>query len=400
MRTFAVFAISSFLAISGALANENTGVTRSSIKIGVFGPLSGASSIFAKTVYGAAAVYKDVNDRGGINGRKLDIVLADDGCKGPQGVAAVRKLIDEDKVFLLHGAVCTEVSLAIKPEIAKPPFVPYMVMSAASDAVVVPVQPNIFHGAQTASIIAKQMAEFALTKPHAKRIAIIVQTDSWGDAHLKPALNALKKHGVEPVIVVPFARGSQSASKEVAEIKEKAPDAVLAILYPAELAVYVRDAYKAGFQVTTVGHASPTLEDTDKKVGIPRAMDDVFLFYRLSDLTTGPALIKYGRLLKKYYPAEVLDPHAFYGMGGALAIVEALRRCGHDVTRKRFIAELNKLRDFDSKILSGHISYSKTNHIGVKTGKMSTLINHRLVIVSTYGDVQKYLKRETPTVSR
>src|SRR5262249_21880944 len=102
---------------------EETGVTADTIKIGIFGPITGPASVFAKTIYGAAAVYKDINGRGGINGRKIDLVIEDDGCDPNKGIAAVKKLLSQDQVFMLHGAFCTSVALAIKPEIAKDPTI-------------------------------------------------------------------------------------------------------------------------------------------------------------------------------------------------------------------------------------------------------------------------------------
>lgn len=64
------------------LAADKTGVTDNSIKIGLFGPMTGQSNIGAKPVYGAASIYKDVNDKGGIHGRKIEIIIEDDGYDG------------------------------------------------------------------------------------------------------------------------------------------------------------------------------------------------------------------------------------------------------------------------------------------------------------------------------
>src|SRR5262249_61978245 len=129
MRTIAILAISLVLAnspVDGARAADTTGVTDKSIKIGMFGPITGPASVAAKALYGAVAVYKDINDHGGINGRKLDLVIEDDGCDANKGIAAAKKLISQDKVFLLHGAYCSAVALAIRPEIEKLPSVPYV----------------------------------------------------------------------------------------------------------------------------------------------------------------------------------------------------------------------------------------------------------------------------------
>ena len=107
-------------------AADKTGVTEKSIKIGLFGPLTGGAGAGKKSVFGAASIYKDINDRGGINGRKIELVIEDDGCDGAKGNAIVDKLINHDKVFLLHGAWCSKVALAIKPTVIKSHRVPYI----------------------------------------------------------------------------------------------------------------------------------------------------------------------------------------------------------------------------------------------------------------------------------
>jgi branched-chain amino acid transport system substrate-binding protein len=106
MQTIAIFAMTRVvlanLPIGVARADETTGATNKSIKIGMFGPVTGPSSAQAKALYGAVAIYKDINDRGGINGRQLELVIEDDGCDANKGVAAAKKLISQDKVFPLH----------------------------------------------------------------------------------------------------------------------------------------------------------------------------------------------------------------------------------------------------------------------------------------------------------
>ncbi len=117
---------------TGAEAADKTGVTDKTIKIGLFGPLSAPAGSAKKNVYGAAAIYKDINDKGGINGRKIELIIEDDACDAEKGIAAYTKLVEQDKVFLAHGAWCTKVALAVKPVAAKHPGVPYMVLGAAS----------------------------------------------------------------------------------------------------------------------------------------------------------------------------------------------------------------------------------------------------------------------------
>src|SRR5262249_51855895 len=191
----------------GALGGDTTGLTDTTIKIGLFGPLTGQSNIGAKPVKGAAAIYSDINAKGGIHGRRFEIVIEDDGCDGNKGLAAVKKLISQDKVFLLHGAYCSAVGIAIKPEIASHPKIPYVVLTAAHPAISTPLLSNLFQPTATSHIVAQEMIEFALSKPAVKKVAIIRHSDEWASGYFEAAIPALAKHGLTPVKVVAFERG-------------------------------------------------------------------------------------------------------------------------------------------------------------------------------------------------
>jgi branched-chain amino acid transport system substrate-binding protein len=372
------------LLTTAVMGAETTGVTDTSIKIGLFGPMTGQSNIGAKPVYGAAAIYKDANAKGGIHGRMIDLVIEDDGCDGNKGIAAVKKLISQDEVFLLHGAYCSAVGLAVKPEIARHPDIPYIVLTAAHPSISTPLLPNLFQPTATSVTIAQQMVEFALTKPGATKIAIIRHSDEWASGYFDAAIAKLREHGLEPVKVEAFERGMTDATAQVLSLKQAAPDVVLALLYPAEIAIYLRDAYKYGLRATTMGTTAVSIDDTDKRIGIPSAVKDVYFAYNLSGALASPELAKYARIFKKYYPAEALDTKAFDSMGGALAIVEVLRRVGPDLTRERFIEEFNKLRDFNPGVQAAALTFTPEDHAGLKKLKWIALVDKKPALFDHY----------------
>ncbi|HZV21441.1 MAG TPA: ABC transporter substrate-binding protein, partial [Hyphomicrobiales bacterium] len=195
---------------------------------------------------------------------------------------------------------------------------------------------------------------------------------------------ALARHGLTPVRVETLERGSMDAAAQVRSLKQAAPDVVLALLYPLEMATYLRDAYKVGLQTVTLGTAAVSIDDLDKQLGIPAAIKDVYLVYNLSGLLTSPELWKFARALKQYYPAEALDAKSFDSMGGALAIVEVLRRSGRNLTRERFIEEFNKLRDFNSGIQAGPLTFTPTDHVGLKQVKWIAIVNSKPVLFDQF----------------
>jgi branched-chain amino acid transport system substrate-binding protein len=380
LSAFASFTLS----INVVAAADTTGLTDATIKIGLFGPMTGQSNIGAKPVYGAAAIYKDVNAGGGIHGRQIEIVIEDDGCDGNKGIAAVKKLISQDKVFLLHGAYCSAVGLAVKPEIAGHPDIPYIVLTAAHPSISTPLLPNLFQPTATSVIIAQQMVEFILSKPGVKKIAIIRHSDEWAQGYFDAAVEKLHGLGLAPVKVEALEKGMTDATAQVLSLKETAPDAVLALLYPAEIAIYLRDAYKYGLHATTLGTTAVSIDDTDKRIGIPSAVKDVYFAYNLNGTLASPELAKYAQIFKKYYPGEALDTKAFDSMGGALAIVEVLRRAGPNLTRERVIEEFDKLRDFNPGVQAAGLTFTPKDHAGLKKLKWITLVNKKPTLFDQY----------------
>ena len=377
-------------AAHGAASADRTGVTDTSIKIGLFGPLTGpAGAAPRKSVFGAAAIYKDINDRGGINGRKIELVIEDDGCDGNKGIATVDKLLKQDKVFLLHGAWCSKVALAIKPTVAKNPRVPYMVLGAVSADITATVLPNIFQPVATSQIVGEQMVEFALTKPGAKRIAIVGHTDEWGTAYRNATVGKLKERGLAPIVVTALERGEKDASSQVRTIKAAAPDAVLALLYPDEMEAYLREAYKQGLKTTTLGATATSIDDTNKRLGIPEAINDVYMAFSLRGTITSPELKQYADIFRRYYSSESLDQMGFYSMDGAIVVAEALKRSGRDVTRERFLAELNKLKGFAAGVQAGTLTFTPTDHRGIKLISLIGLVKQRETIFHKYPNASR-----------
>ena len=101
--------------VAGAAPASDPGVSSSSILIGGTVPLSGPETAYAVVAYGAAAYFKYVNDHGGVYGRKIDYRYLDDAYDPAQTVQQTRRLVEQDKVFLMFNQVGTEQTLATQP---------------------------------------------------------------------------------------------------------------------------------------------------------------------------------------------------------------------------------------------------------------------------------------------
>lgn len=306
------------------LAQDTTGVTKDTIKLGIFAPMTGSAALFGKGVFGVEAIYKDVNDKGGIHGRKIEIVREDTACDPAKGIAAVKKLIAQDKVFAINGGLCSGVVMAVKAEIEKA-RVPVVILGAASDKISQPVMANLFHPVATTANVGRTMVDFAMSKPAAAKIAFVSHSDDWGKSNRDPAVEQLKsKYKLDPALDLAMERGSSDATPHILKIKNSDAQFVVVMMYPAEVAIFLRDAYKYGLKLPVLGPQAISLEDTLQRVGNPAAVENLYVFYPYAYPTDGPEFKKWQELINKYYPTERVENFSFLGMGTAEEVAEAV----------------------------------------------------------------------------
>jgi branched-chain amino acid transport system substrate-binding protein len=358
-----------------ALAADTTGVTDTTIEIGMFGPLTGPSSAWGYPIdHAAMMIYMQANAAGGVNGRKFHITEEDDGCDVAKAVAAVKKLIYQDKVFLINGGVCSLAVMAAREDIADSK-VPYMVLGAASDKITVPVIPNIFTAQPQASAQGPAIADKILLNPAVKRVAVVRHSDEWSLIYTVPLIKKLKARGIavdEEVV----DRQSADTTTQVLKVKEFNPDATALIIYPAEIAVFLRDAAKYGLKGPFIGTgAAMDLVALARRAGSPDFVRDFYALAILRGSLDEPVMKPYVDLLKKNFPSDKVLIDSFQSTGGARVVVEAIRRAGRDLSRERVIAELDKMRNFDASPLPCPVSFSPTDHQGCKT--LGPVLNYR-----------------------
>ena len=365
-------------------AAAQEGVTATSIKIGVMGPFTGNASSYSKAQVGLDAYYKWVNDQGGVHGRKIETVLEDYACDSAKGVAAVKKLIHQDKVFMLHGNSCSAVAMAIKPIVVES-GIPWVIAHAANGNISSPPTKNIFHGVPVGKTMGIAMGQFVASKPGLSRVAVISHTDDWAKSYCGPANEYLASKNIKPVVEVAFERGQTDSTAQTLRIRQANPDFVIACLYEAETAIFLKDAKKFGLNAPVMGTAGTDLENTLKRVGDLDTVANYYVPHMYADNLDGPRLKQFAEILKKYYPNESLTAFSLISMGGAAAVVDALKRAGRDLTRDKLIAELDRTKNFDTKVLAGPISWSPTDRDGVKEVAVAGFVKGKPTVLKSWG---------------
>jgi branched-chain amino acid transport system substrate-binding protein len=365
-------------------AAAQDGVTATTIKIGVMAPLTGNASSYSKAQIGLDAYYKWVNDEGGIHGRKIETVLEDYACDSTKGVAAVKKLIHQDKVFMLHGNSCSAVAMAIKPIVVEA-GVPWVIAHAANPAISTPPVKNIFHGVPVGKTMGVAMGQFVASKPGLSRVAIISHTDDWAKSYCAPATEYLASKQIKPALEVAFERGQADSTAQTLRIKQANPDFVIACLYEAETAIFLKDMKKYAVNVPVMGTAGTDLENTLKRVGDVDTVANYYVPHMYADNLDGPRLKKFVDILKKYYPNETVTAFSLISMGGGAAVVEALKRAGRDLTREKLIAELDRTKGFETGVLAGAITWSPGDRDGVKEVAVAGFVKGKPTVLKSWG---------------
>ena len=231
---------------AGGAAAE-TGVTDDTIRIGLMVPLTGpaGATVGPGMATGAKAVWSEVNEAGGIHGRRIEWVEEDTGCTAEMGIPAVKKAIHDHRVFMLASGGCSNEILSYR-DIVLENGVPYSVWGATNDKIT--QQPNccLFRTSLRAGYEGVLQADFARSIPNAERVAIIAQHDAWGQAKYEGVMNKLKEYGITPVADEEMTAETADATPQALRISKANPDVIITDLFPKPTTVFLRAAHQYG----------------------------------------------------------------------------------------------------------------------------------------------------------
>ena len=206
MKTNRLAAIAALLALGAAQAGAETGVTDSTITLGMSAPFTGPNGVYGMQMREAMTTYFDqVNKSGGVNGRKIELITIDDGYETDRTVANTKSLIQEKQVFALIGYYGSSPTTEAMNKVFGPAKVPLVgTISGAGTLREAPsANPNnkyMFNVrasyADEAEAIVTQMLALGL-----KNIAVFYQNDGFGKSGLDGVTNALKRANLAPVAV-------------------------------------------------------------------------------------------------------------------------------------------------------------------------------------------------------
>jgi len=241
-----------FAVASPLHARAETGVTSDAILFGQAAALEGPSSALGQGMrQGILAAFAEINAKGGVHGRKLHLVSRDDGYDPDRSVVQTTKLIEEDDIFALIGAVGTPTAIATVP-ISSARNVPFIGPFTGAEFLRAPELRSVVNIRASYSAEAEAWVKHLTEDLHFTNIAIFYQDDSFGRDGLAGVRRALEKRGMELTAEGTFERNTKFVSSALRIIKRAEPQAVVMIGTYGPCAEFIKLARKAGFHPTFV----------------------------------------------------------------------------------------------------------------------------------------------------
>ncbi|SEL90751.1 ABC-type branched-chain amino acid transport system, substrate-binding protein [Roseateles sp. YR242] len=362
LRQLSAVAGASALPVLPAFADTNK------ILLGQSAPLSGpAKELGEQFRDGAQLAFEYINQRGGVNGRRIELRSLDDGYEPERCAANTRKLLDEG-VTALFGYVGTPTSLAALP-LATAARVPFFAPFTGAEALRTPFNRYAFHIRASYNDECDEIVQ-QLKAVGVKKVAVFYQNDAYGQAGLAGIQAALKHLGLAPVATATVERNSVEVTAAVKAIMAAQPEAIVQISAYKTCAAFIRQARQAMFlgnfyNLSFVGAQALAAELGKDASGVVVSQVVPFPF-----TGTNPLAAEYAQRAKAFGNKEL----GYTGMEGYLAakvLIEGLRRAGNAPTSDNLISSLEGMKDFDAG--GFFVNFNSQKHTGSKYVDMTIL---------------------------
>ena len=376
----ALFLSSAVIDVGAGEKQYGPGVTDTEIKIGQTLPFSGPASAFSS--YGRVMVgyFQMLNEKGGINGRKVNLISLDNGYSPPKAIEQTRKLVDDDGILAEVGTVGTVPNVAVQKYLNQNK-VPQVFISAGGRRFndpknfpwTVPFYPPFeMEGATFGKFILKEM-------PNAK-IAVLYQNDDYGKDYLAGLKTSLGPDGTAKIVAqASYELSYPTVDSEVLRLKASGADTLIYFATPKFAAQAIKKAHELNWKPAQF-LASPI--NSIQGVLMPAGLENVQGAYttqftkQASDpaWAEDPEVKEYVAFMKNWAPND--SPNDFIALSGyvtAEAIAKGLQRCGDNLTRENLLAQATSFnKERVGMLLPGiELTNSKENYAPYHTLRMA-----------------------------
>ena len=365
----AALAACSLLA-SPARAASVPGVTDTEVTIGITGPLSGPAAAWGSIALASEAYAKYVNDHGGVNGRKLKIVIKDDGYNPGRAVANFNEM--KGSVFAVLGMVGTAVLNANKDLVAESGI---PLVYPLGNVQVFAKQPKakvrtVFQVYPVYSDETEFLTQQAVKLEHVKKLGFFGQNDDYGKEGLEGVKKALHKlPGVKLTGEVFYEVTDRELGTHALKMRESGAEAVILYSTAVHAAGLVKEMAKVGYRPKIF--ASFTLYDRDTMFRLAGDLWEGAYFDAAIALRGEPAADKLIDIVTKIDPKlKGREGFAVQGAADIMILVEGLKRAGRNLTREGFVKAMEGIKNYSEGDLTAPISFGPDRHHGLNAVRL------------------------------
>jgi len=381
--TLTLIAASLAMASTAAMA-QSQGVSKNELVIGSIQDLSGPLAGFGKQVrFGMMLRVDEANEQGGINGRKVRLMVEDSGYEPRRAVLAAQKLVNQDKIFAMVGHIGTAQNMAAMPVQFQKNVINFFPVTAAREM----YEP--FHKLKY-SFAATYYDQMRVAVPklakekNAKKVCTMYQDDEFGLEVFRGAEAGLKTMGMQFAEVTTYKRGATDFSSQMQKLASSQCDMVVMGTIIRETIGGIATARRLGFNPTFVG-SSAAYTDLIHKLGGP-AMNGFYATMTVQNPYTDEASQPIRFWANKYKTKFNEDPTVFsvYGYSLVDSFLRAASKAGPNLTTESFIKAMDTMTIPPDIFGSSEMTFSPTKRLGSDATRLSQLQDNRWKVVSEY----------------
>lgn len=354
-----------------AFAQDVRGVTDTEVLLGMSAVLSGPTKDLGQQMkVGIETAFAAQNEAGGVNGRKLTLIAADDNMEPEKAKAVMRQLVEQRKVFAVVGNVGTATAMATLPYILEKGMILFGPLSGGDFLRNDPPDRFIYNFRasylEETAVAVKYLVEVRNIKPN--QIAVFAQEDSYGENGFEGVAWMMRKYKRDPaqVLRVGYKRNTTDVSEAVKTIRANASKLRAIVMIPTARAAarFIQKIKEENlellFTTTSAGGANEMAEQLTQ-LG-PRYADGVIVTHVVPLPTShASAILKYREALARYTPAEKPSFGSLEGYIAAGLFIEGLRRAGKNLTTDSLVAALESIKNLDMGI-GTPLTFSPSEH--------------------------------------
>ncbi|MCS3730417.1 ABC transporter substrate-binding protein [Bradyrhizobium betae] len=342
------------LSVSAANAQKkyDPGASDTEIKVGQTMPFSGPASAYSSIGKTQAAYFKMINDQGGINGRKINLIQYDDAYSPPKAVEQIRKLVESDEVLLTFQIIGTPVNAAVQKYLNSKK-VPQLFAATGASRFTDPknfpwtmgFNPNYF-------VEGRIYGQYILKEHPNAKIGVLYQNDDLGKDYLNGIKAGLGDKAAKMIVTeASYEVSDPTVDSQVLKIKDAGADLFFSATTPKQAAQAIKKIAEMGWHpVQIVDINATSVGAVLKPAGLDAAKGLISVNYGKEPLDPkwkdDAGMKRYFDFMAKYYPDGDKDSNFnTYGYSTAQLLVHVLKQCGDNLTRENVMKQAASLKD-------------------------------------------------------